>query len=235
MSVNSKMTAIADAIRGKTGGKAPLNLDQMATEIAGIHTGGADLPTLTNPGSAADLAQGKQLIGADGSVVEGSMEQLEPTAIHGAKYEIDGEGDFCISFEVDKPKYVNGEVFLYTPAYDLFGDATQDDVAAGKTFTNRHGLKIEGNLERTNGIYLGDCEFPEGVGGDKQYVEGVVDKTVILNSGAYVGMYVPADRMGDATPDDVRAGKYFTSASGFTIVGRNNLRDIKTITIEEVQ
>ena len=40
MSVNSKMTAIADAIRGKTGGTDPLTLDQMATEIAGIEAGG---------------------------------------------------------------------------------------------------------------------------------------------------------------------------------------------------
>ena len=40
MSVNSKMTAIADAIRGKTGGTNPLTLDQMATAIAEIQTGG---------------------------------------------------------------------------------------------------------------------------------------------------------------------------------------------------
>lgn len=40
MSVNEKMTAIADAIRGKTGGTTALTLDQMAAEIAGIETGG---------------------------------------------------------------------------------------------------------------------------------------------------------------------------------------------------
>ena len=40
MSVNSKMTAIADAIRGKTGKTDTLTLDQMATEIAAIETGG---------------------------------------------------------------------------------------------------------------------------------------------------------------------------------------------------
>lgn len=39
MSVNSKMTAIADAIRAKTGGTEPLTLDQMATEISGISAG----------------------------------------------------------------------------------------------------------------------------------------------------------------------------------------------------
>lgn len=42
MSVNSKMTAIADAIRAKTGKTAPLSLDQMATEIEGI-SGGTEL------------------------------------------------------------------------------------------------------------------------------------------------------------------------------------------------
>ena len=40
MSVNAKMTAIADAIRGKTGGTSPLTLDQMAAQIASIASGG---------------------------------------------------------------------------------------------------------------------------------------------------------------------------------------------------
>ncbi len=40
MSVNEKMTAIADAIRAKTGGTAPLTLDGMAQAIAGIRAEG---------------------------------------------------------------------------------------------------------------------------------------------------------------------------------------------------
>lgn len=43
MSVNAKMTAIADAIRGQTGGTSPLNLDQMAAQIASIASGGGGL------------------------------------------------------------------------------------------------------------------------------------------------------------------------------------------------
>lgn len=42
MSVNSKMTAIADAIRAKTGGTDALTLDGMAEAVAGIETGGGD-------------------------------------------------------------------------------------------------------------------------------------------------------------------------------------------------
>ena len=40
MSIYSKMTAIADAIREKTGGTNPLTLDAMAEAIAGIEAGG---------------------------------------------------------------------------------------------------------------------------------------------------------------------------------------------------
>lgn len=40
MSVQEKMTAIADAIRAKTGKSEALTLERMAAEIAGIQTGG---------------------------------------------------------------------------------------------------------------------------------------------------------------------------------------------------
>lgn len=40
MALTDKLTAIANAIRGKTGKEDALTLDQMATEIAGIQTGG---------------------------------------------------------------------------------------------------------------------------------------------------------------------------------------------------
>lgn len=42
--VNDKLTAIADAIRAKTGGTDALTLDGMATAIAGIQTGGSTEP-----------------------------------------------------------------------------------------------------------------------------------------------------------------------------------------------
>lgn len=40
MALTDKLTAIADAIRGKTGGTDALSLDAMVTEIEGIETGG---------------------------------------------------------------------------------------------------------------------------------------------------------------------------------------------------
>ena len=41
MALTNKLTAIADAIRGKTGGTEAMTLDQMATAINGIETGGS--------------------------------------------------------------------------------------------------------------------------------------------------------------------------------------------------
>lgn len=46
MALTEKLTSIADAIRGKTGGTNPLTLDQMATAIAGIQTGSGDTTSL---------------------------------------------------------------------------------------------------------------------------------------------------------------------------------------------
>lgn len=40
MALTDKLTAIADAIRGKTGKSDSMTLDQMPTEIAGIQAGG---------------------------------------------------------------------------------------------------------------------------------------------------------------------------------------------------
>ena len=42
MSINSALTAVADAIRYKTGKTGELSLDQMAAEINGINTGSGD-------------------------------------------------------------------------------------------------------------------------------------------------------------------------------------------------
>lgn len=40
MALIDKLTAIANAVRGKTGKDDPLTLEQMATEIEGIEAGG---------------------------------------------------------------------------------------------------------------------------------------------------------------------------------------------------
>ena len=72
--LDGALGAVADAIRGKTGSAATLTLEQMPGAISGIQTGsGAELPELSNPGSAGDLMEGKQLIDGAGRVVDGTF------------------------------------------------------------------------------------------------------------------------------------------------------------------
>ena len=73
-SVNEKMTAIADGFRESRGLTGKINLDKMA-ELAAVPLG-AMLPTLTNPGGADDLVEGKELIDQDGNVVTGTIRVL---------------------------------------------------------------------------------------------------------------------------------------------------------------
>lgn len=90
MSVNSKMTAIADAIRAKTGGTGLLTLDDMAQDIAAIDTSENLDEVLTEQDSIIDQIQ---------AALEGkaaaSMETCSVTAScneSGAIYWIDTTG-----------------------------------------------------------------------------------------------------------------------------------------------
>lgn len=72
MSVNSKMTALADAIRSKTGDTKKLSIDGMITSVNNIETG-ITLPELSNEGSSSDLLSGKELIDGEGNVITGTI------------------------------------------------------------------------------------------------------------------------------------------------------------------
>lgn len=59
MALTDKLTAIANAIRSKTGKSATLTLEQMVTEITGVETGGG-LPTGIN-----EIAYGESTLTSD--------------------------------------------------------------------------------------------------------------------------------------------------------------------------
>lgn len=54
MALTDKLSAIADAIRGKTGGTEELTLDQMVDAIAGIESGGGGGETVTMAASCTN-------------------------------------------------------------------------------------------------------------------------------------------------------------------------------------
>ena len=138
-----KLTAIANAIRAKEGSSDPIVANDFPARIAAIETG-TQLPTLTNPGTAADMAQGKQLIDQNGEIVTGTLREstagsgytvidTTPT-LNSTNLQLD------YTFEMDRIMRKDSILNMMCPISN-FGNATAADVAAGKTFTSEAGVK----------------------------------------------------------------------------------------------
>lgn len=164
MALIDKLNAIADAIREKTGKEDQMTLSQMPDEISQIATagGGVTLPELTNPASATDLALDKQLIGPDGSIVTGALNEV--STLIGLSRTPDSvsqnsSGEVMIQSGMHTPMDFIGRSnvkFRTRVPLTNFGDATADDVAKGKTFTSAAGLLMEGTREAGAGLSITD-------------------------------------------------------------------------------
>ena len=150
-SVSDGKSAIAAAVTDKGIETAATDsFAEIADKIGDIETG-IQLPTLTNPGTAADLALGKQLIDQNGEIVTGTiMEYLKGNFVlsNGTPYMGEtGTGvptigiQETLSFDMLGRKDKLGIVSC--PASN-FGNATAADVAYGKTFTSTAGVAVAG-------------------------------------------------------------------------------------------
>lgn len=142
-----KLKAIADAIRAKESSSDPIAANDFPARIAAIETG-TQLPTLTNPGTAADMAQGKQLIDQNGEIVTGTLREstagsgytvidTTPT-LNSTNLQLD------YTFEMDRIMRKDSILNMMCPISN-FGNATAADVAVGKTFTSEAGVKVTGS------------------------------------------------------------------------------------------
>lgn len=120
--------------------------------VAGSHEceEGITLPELSNPGTASDMALGKELIDQNGNKVIGTLKndsQLRLTG--GSAYGYIGEGAGVLleaSADVDRIIRAGDKVGVIA-THNQFGDATAADVVKGKTFTSIDGWLVRGELE----------------------------------------------------------------------------------------
>lgn len=115
--------------------------------------GGAELPTLTIPGTADDLLKGKQLIDGEGNIVTGTIETAHGGLYKSVLPQYDNTASgpiISMAYEVEKPTYISpgtGPKISLTTFAENFGTATANSVPKGSTFTSKEGLNIEGTAE----------------------------------------------------------------------------------------
>lgn len=154
-----------DVAKGKT------FTSENGVQVEGTHvcSGGVTLPVLTNAGTADDLAENKQLIGADGSIVTGSVNVIDGSEYYngyaGATFErFDRENSVNGNIKI-LPRTGSAPVMLKNKAFvpvnipaSEFGTATAADVAVGKTFTSAAGLQVTGTALIPGGGFI----YPDG-------------------------------------------------------------------------
>lgn len=122
------------------------------------------LPTLTNPGTATDMASGKELIDGNGNIVTGSLFELtsgntlygnnNPALSWRTDDKVETVGTYGVAGTGDGGIVRPGANFAIRVPAEQYGDATAADVTAGKTFTSSAGLKVVGTGTGGGGLVM---------------------------------------------------------------------------------
>lgn len=201
--LDADLTGLADAIREKGGTSAELTWPAGFQQAVEDIPSGVELPVLTNPGDAAKLLEGYQLIDGDGNVVEGEIEEVE-LSTPGLAMNADGS----VVAYVDQPAgYTAGGYKTYKRSQDVVAaqtimPGTEDQVIpAYRYLTGKQTIKGDANLTSD---YLYEDQTLFGVSGEKPLPEAVLPQPDSLTLDPDV-VYVttrPKDWLPMPTPGD---------------------------------
>lgn len=137
-----------------------LTAEQLNHMEAGIYansvnsdSGTVTLPTLTNPGSAGDLAQGKQLIDASGNIVTGTLGTVSNIQVttDNTSVQHSGTSIYVTGKRSTRAILETGATLRMDVSADKFGNAQRSQVLEGATFTSSNGLNLTGTMKATGG------------------------------------------------------------------------------------
>lgn len=165
--------------------------------------GGTELPALTSPAAESDVVKGKEFIDASGVKKTGTVEEVDGAVFMDNCAEFSPDGDYMVAvgtFPSGNGKLIRGDSAVIVPVPgDWLGDATPEDVVAGKTFTSAYGVKRAGTAQL--GVTLPVLSDPAGendVREGKEYIDadGALRDGRLKMDGVFTpdwGTYVPVE------------------------------------------
>lgn len=155
--LDSKLSAVADAIRGKTGETAEMTLSEMPTKIEGIETG---VDTSDATAAASNIVAGKTAY-VNGEKITGTLPEYSGAEVTSIQPRIQMNmyaflgtpeaGTSQVGYTTNKES-VLGCVPMGTKATALFGDAKAKNVIEGTTFTSGSGVKLTGTMSNNGTV-----------------------------------------------------------------------------------
>lgn len=146
----AKLTAIADAIRNKTGETDSYTPAQMAEKIAGLSP--AELPELTKPAAESDVLAGKEYIDGSGAkkagtlVVCDSLEEAEIIGVPGVGLTVDVESSAdgsCKTLTLQEPNLLAENIKSGVSIFGIAGSVKEIRTETGTITPAEDSLALE--------------------------------------------------------------------------------------------